>query len=77
MPHNPRLQLLQHLPLLIVVLLEKRLLAPAGVPRPCVGRGVEVDGDGARVVDGADEVVDGGIGGEGEDLGGVGGADEL
>lgn len=80
MSHNPRLQPLQHLILQVVVILKQALFSTVlatGCDGGCVHLGVVVDGDAVDVVEGADEVVDHGRGGEGLDMGGEGRPDEL
>lgn len=68
----------QHGVLQVVVVLEETLLgATGGGDGGGVGGGVVVDGQAVDVVDGADEVVDAGRGGEGTDQGGEVGADKL
>lgn len=60
MTHDQRLQLLQHLVLLVKVHLEELLVRAAGqIPRLYVHLPVVVDGDRQRVVDGAHEELEG------------------
>lgn len=68
----------QHLVLLVVVaLVHPLLVAPGGVHGVDVHLAAVVDGHGVDVVQGADEVVDGRVGGERADEGAVGRAVPL
>jgi hypothetical protein len=78
MPHDAGTKRRKHLVLLVVIPLMQLLVrSDAVVPGPRVEGGVVVDGDAVDVVDAADEVVDGRVGGEGGDVGPVGGAEPF
>lgn len=80
MPHDPRLQALQHLILQVIVILKKSLLGTAltaGLHSSCVHLRVVVDGDAVDVVHRPDEVVHHRRGGKTLDVLGERRADEL